>query len=145
MLFRRPRGGGLTLIVEADDLIRQMLASVLEGMFNIRTALAADDQQAVRLVAQERPSVIVIDATPPGGTAGPTPGRPGGLLLVRRLRQHVQTRQIPIIALTRPGEGDQALAEGANEYLDFPPDLNRLAQTIQPYVRGASSAQQDVG
>ncbi|MEB3191001.1 MAG: response regulator [Snowella sp.] len=60
-----------------------------------------------------------------------------GLEVIRRVRAHPNLVNLPIIALTAlamPGDREQCLQAGANEYLTKPVGLKQLLQTIRQYL-----------
>lgn len=73
------------------------------------------------------PSLVVMDVHMPGMD---------GLEAMRRIRQ--MNRTVPIIALTAlamPGDREQCIAAGANEYVSKPLRIPQFLETVQRYVR----------
>jgi CheY-like chemotaxis protein len=103
----RQRGEQI-LVVDSEAGSRGLLAAVLrsEG-YPVREACNPED--AVRLLAEVRANLVLIDLRLPGAAA---------LMLIRRLRQDSATRDMPIIAVGVAGVTDDdmqaALVAGAS-------------------------------
>ena len=101
------------LIVEDDELTRTILARVLESA-GLRTQLAGDGEEGVRLALHERPDVILMDLSMP---------KLGGREALAQIRADYRARSTPVILLTANGRVDsivEHLAAGADDYLVKP-------------------------
>ena len=117
------------LLVEDNELNRDMLVRRLSRA-GLRVICAGDGAQALELMAQEKPSVVLMDMNLPildGWTA------------VRMAREDDDIKHIPIIALTAHAmEADRlnALDAGCNDYatkpVDFPGLLIKINKLTQP-------------
>ncbi|MBD2238580.1 response regulator [Aulosira sp. FACHB-113] len=90
-----------------------------------RLILAKNGQQALEVAKFQQPDLIVMDVQMPVMD---------GIEAMRHLRQDRQFDHVPIIALTAlamPGDRENCLDAGANEYLSKPIKLKQLAVTIQ--------------
>jgi DNA-binding response OmpR family regulator len=117
------------LIVDDDAGIRDSLASFL-ARSGFETRQAVDGQQALELIEQSRPDLVVLDVLMP---------RLDGREALRRLRR--QGNWLPVILLTQVGEaGERAMAleEGADDYLNKPFEPHELAARIRAVLRRAS-------
>jgi len=86
----RPRpSGALVLVVEDQQLLRHVLREVLERI--ARVAAARDGNEALRLVQELRPDVVVTDLSMPGMD---------GLELVAALRSDPMTKNVPVVVLS---------------------------------------------
>jgi PAS domain S-box-containing protein len=88
--------------------------------------VARNGEEAVRLAAELRPDLILMDVQMPVMD---------GLRATRAIRAHGPegTRAVPIVAITAlamAGDRERCLAAGATEYLTKPVGLKRLASTI---------------
>src|SRR5687768_770267 len=109
----RPRMKPYILIVEDEDALATLLQYNLDKE-GYRTAWAADGEEALLLVEEEQPDLVVLDWMLP---------RISGVEVCRRLRGRAATRHIPIIMLTaRAEESDRirGLDTGADDYVTKP-------------------------
>ena len=88
--LRNPMTGARLLIAEDDPNSRWVLCALLKRLgFDCR--VANDGQEALEVVDQFRPDVILMDLMMPGVN---------GLEAIRRLKADERTRHIPILVLT---------------------------------------------
>ncbi|HVQ76239.1 MAG TPA: response regulator transcription factor [Candidatus Binatia bacterium] len=121
-------GGGRVLVVEDEpdvaELIRYNLAK--EGY---DVALAPSGSDALKLVRDTRPEVVLLDIMIP---------QLNGWEVCRRLKQDPETRGIPIIMVTgRVEEGDKVLGFelGADDYVTKPFSPRELVARIRAVGR----------
>lgn len=116
------------LIVDDEDAILTLLRYNLEKEgFNVVST--GDGQEALTLVAEKRPDIIVLDWMLPGLS---------GIEVCERLRGNNETKGIPIIMLSARGEeGDRirGLDAGADDYMVKPFSPNELAARIRAVFR----------
>jgi two-component system phosphate regulon response regulator PhoB len=116
------------MVVEDEPAIQELIA------FNLRQAghraLRADSaEQALRLVQEALPDLILLDWMLPGAS---------GVELARRLRADKRTREVPIIMLTaRTDEQDKltGLETGADDYITKPFSPRELNARIKAVLR----------
>lgn len=116
------------LVVEDEPAIQELIA------YNLRQAghqpLCADSaEQALRLVANALPDLVLLDWMLPGAS---------GIDVARRLRGDKRTRAIPIIMLTaRSEEQDKLLGleTGADDYITKPFSPRELIARIKAVLR----------
>ncbi|MAT92271.1 MAG: two-component system response regulator [Halioglobus sp.] len=119
---------GPVLLVEDNELNRDMLVRRLERA-GLQVITAGDGQQALDLMASQRPAVVLMDMNLPvldGWSAS------------RRAREDERTRDIPIIALTAHAmEADRlsALEAGCDDYATKPVDFPGLLIKIEKLTR----------
>lgn len=121
----------LLLVADDDDLLRTIVEHKLSSR-GWRVLVAADGIEALRLVRERSPQVVVLDAMMPG---------PDGFEVLRRLKEDPATAGIPVIMLTsRKLEDDivRALELGASDYLVKPFIPGELALRVQRLARGGS-------
>lgn len=114
------------LVVEDDELIRKLLISYFDE--DVYEFLEADDgQDALKLILNSRPDVILTDLMMP---------RLGGAGLIRTLRQMKDFATLPIIALTAGGEDLQAEAKaaGANIVLTKPLRKAQVVPLVEEFL-----------
>lgn len=116
------------LVVDDEPAIREMIAFSLERS-GMSVDQAADPQQALEAISNQRPDLILMDWMLPGSS---------GLQLTRRLRKESFTRDIPIIMLTaRVTEDDKVagLKAGADDYVVKPFSPRELLARIEAVLR----------
>jgi len=107
------------LLVEDNELNRDMLSRRLERK-GYQVIMALDGAECLVCARREHPDLILMDMRLP---------IMDGWEASRRLKADAETRAIPIIALTAhtmPGDRDQALEAGCDDYDTKPIDLPRL-------------------
>ncbi len=118
----------MILVVDDEPQIRKLLLTGLRG-YGHEVITAADGNEALTLVAQRRPDLVVLDIHL---------GRdPDGLEVCRRLREW---SRVPIIILSVRGDERtkvQALDAGADDYLIKPFGMEELRARIGAVVRRA--------
>jgi two-component system cell cycle sensor histidine kinase/response regulator CckA len=113
------------LVVDDDELTRQLLESLLEMEGGYRLLFAHDGGEALALAAQSPPDVILLDIVMPGID---------GYEVCRQLRANPVLRQVPIVLLTGlEGRNSRlrGLEAGADEFLNKPVDLVELRTRIR--------------
>ena len=115
------------LIVDDNPSNTKLLAFLLAARgYEIRTAANADE--AIAVLAEWRPRLILMDLQLPGMD---------GLTLTRHLKADPATRDIAIVAATAyamKGDEERALAAGCNGYLTKPIDTRRLPLDIERFL-----------
>jgi DNA-binding response OmpR family regulator len=120
------------LLVDDETAITSNLAPLLERA-GFEVSVAGDGEQALHLMADFSPDLIVMDVLMP---------RLDGREALRRLRE--QGNWTPIILLTQVGEAVEramALEEGADDYLNKPFDPHELVARIRAVLRRARPGQ----
>ncbi|HRN68518.1 MAG TPA: response regulator transcription factor [Promineifilum sp.] len=116
----------MILVVDDEAQIRKLLVTGLSG-YGHEVITAANGEQALTLVAQRKPDLVVLDINL---------GRePDGLETCRRLREW---SRVPIIMLSVRNDETtkvQALDAGADDYLTKPFGMEELRARIQAVVR----------
>ncbi len=124
--------GPRILIVDDERPIRRFLrASLAAHGFNILEA--ADGAEALRMVAEQRPDLLILDLGLPDMD---------GIQLTRRLREWTQ---MPIIILSvRDEESDKisVLDAGADDYLNKPFGVGELMARIRVALRHAARTEE---
>ena len=118
------------LVVEDDQAIREMLRFVLQQKhFDILEAENAE--QALRLIHDRSPSLILLDWMLPGMS---------GVDLARKLKEAQETSNLPIIMITAKGEEEdmvRGLDSGADDYVTKPFSPRELVARIRAVLRRA--------
>jgi two-component system cell cycle response regulator DivK len=112
------------LLVEDNEMNRDMLSRRLERR-GYQVIIAVDGQAGVALARSHAPDLILMDMSLP---------MLDGWEATRQLKAAVETRAIPIIALTAhamSGDREQALEAGCDDYDSKPVEFARLLGKIQ--------------
>jgi two-component system response regulator ResD len=123
----QPRSGRTVLVVDDEPTIAEIVARYLERA-GYETATAGDGLEALRLAADRRPDLIVLDVMLPGL---------GGLEVLRRLGEADGPRT-PVILLTAKGEQDDklmGLRDGADDYVVKPFSPRELVARVDAVLR----------
>lgn len=118
------------LIVE-DDPTNRMLATRILGAAGITFAEAVDGEQALVLLEQRRPDLILMDLSLPGID---------GWEVARRVRSHPELETVPILAVSAhamTGDREKALAAGCDDYLTKPYRPAHLIAAVNRILRPA--------
>ncbi|MCA1908649.1 MAG: phosphate regulon transcriptional regulator PhoB [Magnetospirillum sp.] len=118
----------LILIVEDEAALATMLRYNLEKE-GYRVCEAGDGEEALTLVAERKPDLVVLDWMLPSLS---------GIEVCRQLRRKPATRELPIIMLTARGEeGDKirGLNTGADDYMTKPFSLPELMARVRAMLR----------
>lgn len=117
-----------TKVLVVDDnrdnanIIRQYLTAV----WGYPVSVAYNGDDAVRIFEDERPNIILLDVM--------MPGRDGWDVcqsIKSKLRPDEKVRIIMVTALDDVSNKHQALQAGADDFVEKPFDLSRLAATVQ--------------
>ena len=124
-------GRGTVLVVDDEEEICRLLAEIL-ALGDFRVATAQNGREALRLVEQEPPDLIILDLVMP---------EMDGVETLRRIRAQGNTTRVVI--LTAQGTAQyarEAMALGVTEFLGKPFHLDRLltlvAQEVGKAMRG---------
>jgi CheY-like chemotaxis protein len=112
------------LIVDDDADHRRGLNLRLRAN-NYETAFAADALQAVSVARKERPDLVLLDISLPGGD---------GFLVMNRFRQHPDLGAIPVIVVSGRDPAtirQRALESGAVAFFQKPADNAALLDAIR--------------
>jgi two-component system, OmpR family, phosphate regulon response regulator PhoB len=116
------------LVVEDEDALSTLLQYNLEKD-GYDVAVAGDGEEALTLVSERLPDIIVLDWMLP---------KISGIEVCRRLRQRSESRNVPIIMLTARGEESdriRGLDTGADDYIVKPFAMSELAARIRAVLR----------
>ncbi|MGC9311421.1 MAG: response regulator [Sediminispirochaetaceae bacterium] len=115
---------------ELNDMLRNILAKKFEG-YEIFQAF--DGFEAGRLIAEIKPTVILLDIDLPGIN---------GHELCKRIKTDAQLVSPVIVAISgldEESEGEKIISEGADAFFPKPIDFEKLSNTLKDLVsvRGA--------
>ncbi len=121
------------LVVDDESAIRDMIQFALRRA-GMDVAGAADAREALNIISENKPDIILMDWMMPGVS---------GIELTRRLRREPLTSDIPIIMLTaKVTEDDKVtgLEAGTDDYVIKPFSPRELIARINAVLRRASPA-----
>ncbi len=116
------------VIAEDEAAVAELLRYNLESQ-GYETAIAKDGEEAMLLVDERVPDLILLDWMLP---------RVSGIEICRRVRARQKTANLPIIMLTaRTEETDRVrgLQTGADDYVTKPFSINELMARVQAVLR----------
>jgi DNA-binding response OmpR family regulator len=116
------------LLAEDEKQIADMISFKL-GNGGHQIVHAQDGEQAMTMAVRERPDLILLDAMMPGLN---------GFEVLRRLKEDVSLRSIPVIMVTAKGhERDvlNGLRGGAVDYIVKPFSLKELSARVELALR----------
>ena len=116
------------LVVEDEASLATLLQYNLDKE-GFRVAVATDGEEALLLIDEGAPDLVVLDWMLP---------KVSGVEVCRRLRARPETRNLPIILLTARGEETdriRGLDTGADDYIVKPFSMSELAARIRAVLR----------
>jgi two-component system, OmpR family, response regulator VicR len=109
------------LVVDDSKLVTDIVKMRLE-MYGYEVMLAHNGEQALQLVADERPDLMVLDVQMPGID---------GYEVCRRLRDNPALDDLRIIMLTSSDDKRAAFEAGVDDYLNKDIDLLNLPNRVK--------------
>ncbi|MBM6383329.1 MULTISPECIES: response regulator [Paenibacillus] len=126
------------LIVDDHWVVREGLKLILETSDNyLIVGEAEEGEEAIRIMLDKQPDVILLDLNMPGGLSGLD-------TLKRMNEQHIR---IPVIILTTYNEDDlmiEGLSLGAKGYLLKDTSREQLFRTLDSAIRGETLLQPEI-
>ena len=116
------------LYIEDNDDNVYMLKMRLELLGDFEVITAENGEKGCEMTAAEHPDIVLMDLEMPVVD---------GWEATRRLKSNVETREIPIIALSAhalAGEREKAIAAGCDEFDVKPVEFDRLLDKIRKLV-----------
>lgn len=113
-----------TILVADDDLHILSLVRNFLRKKDFRVIEASDGDEAMQLVLEHRPNLVILDVMMPGQT---------GWEVCRSIREHEALQHIGVIMLTGIGEQLNEMTSplyGADAYLDKPFDFDDLEKRV---------------
>lgn len=124
-------GASRVLVVEDNEVSRKLARNVLRSR-GFQVLEAASGEEALEILATERPDLVLMDIQLPGLD---------GLEVTRRLKADPRTAAIRIVALSAHGVGaDEGAAReaGCEGYLSKPIRLSTFPAQVASYLEGAA-------
>ena len=126
-------GGTKVLVAEDSATVRRLVCTRLKAD-GYQVLEAHDGEQALALALSEGPAAVVLDKVMP---------KLDGFEVVRRLREHEQTRTVPIVMLTEHTAEDDViggLSLGVDEYMPKPFNPRELSLRLGRILARAGQA-----
>ncbi len=122
-----PRGS--VLVVDDEPTIAEVVSRYLDRA-GYETRVAADGRQALRMAAERRPDLVVLDVMLPGL---------GGLEVMNRIRQGARERTAVVLLTARSEQADRisGLRLGADDYVVKPFSPAELVARVDAVLRRA--------
>ena len=112
-------------VLAVDDIpLNLLLVQKMLSRFNFKIRTAANGQQALDAVAEQKPDLILLDLMMPGID---------GFEVIRRLRANPETADIQIIILSALNSNEDIVKgfnAGANEFIMKPIIMERLLTCV---------------
>lgn len=121
------------LLVEENELNQDMLSRRLRRN-GYEVTIAADGEQAIRMVEKTLPDLVLMDINLPGRD---------GHDITRELKADPHTCAIPVIALTAnamASDREAAIAAGCDDFDTKPVELTRLLSKMEAVLKRADPA-----
>lgn len=109
------------LIVDDDSLVCEMTQGIVEDIGHTVVGRAANGQQAVKLVQELQPDVVLMDIDMPDMN---------GIEASRQIQRHCPTPVVVLTAYDTPDLIHQASQAGVGAYLVKPPDPSEMERAI---------------
>ena len=125
-----------TILIVDDNPVNMKLIRILLTGEGYDVRIAADAKEALEVLTEVHPSLILMDIQLPGID---------GLELTRRLKAEPTTRDITIVGLTAyamKGDEERILAAGCDGYIAKPIDTRTLPDYIKGHLARRDSTKQ---
>jgi two-component system, chemotaxis family, chemotaxis protein CheY len=120
------------LIVDDSPTIRKMVRASLKPLDSFDFVEATNGLEAIEQVALGPVALMILDLNMPDMH---------GVDVLRFLRNHPRSREVPVVVLTTRGDDssrDAAMSAGATQYLTKPFVPQALLSAAQDLLRGVS-------
>lgn len=118
---------GTRVLIFEDNTLNQALMQAFCDDLEAHVTFVSDGRDGLAKTAELRPDIIFMDIHLPGQ---------GGIEITQQIRQHAETRHIPIIGLSAVAFSEQrnaALKAGMNDYLTKPVAFQQLISAMQKH------------
>lgn len=118
-----------TILVVEDTMTQAEIIGGTLRNAGYSVILATSSEDAKVKLAQQKPSLMVLDVVLPGES---------GFELCRELKENADTKDIPVVLCsTKSGEMDRfwGMKQGAAAYLTKPVDTEELVRTVKMLIK----------
>ena len=119
------------LVVDDNRASRDLIRAILKPV-RCNVIEASQGQQALDLIQQERPDLVLLDVDMPGLD---------GITVVKRIRQNTSLAGLPVVAVTAfamESDRERCMAAGFTAYLTKPVRAAILRQQVQQLLDARS-------
>jgi PAS domain S-box-containing protein len=121
-----PHAEHVVMVIDDDPAVRELITRALAPLA-VRVEGITKGQEALERCREEEPDAIVLDVMMPGMD---------GWAVLKELKAHEDTRDIPVIMHTVSHEREMGFALGAVDFVVKPVEPKRLARVIASHFRG---------
>ncbi|MEE8466519.1 MAG: response regulator [Dehalococcoidia bacterium] len=116
------------LIADDEEAVRALIAATLVDSSKYRVLMAVDGEEALRLVREEKPDLLLLDIMMP---------KKNGYEVCQELKENQSTKDIKVVMLTALAGSigrQKALGLGADEYFTKPFSPMKLLQVVERMI-----------
>jgi PAS domain S-box-containing protein len=124
-------GAATVLIIDDDPAVREVISRAL-AKESVRTIVAAEGDEGLRLARESKPDLIFLDVMMP---------RMDGWAVLTAIKADPALADTPVVMLTIVNEAEIGYTLGAVEYLTKPIDRDRLTAVVSKYRPKAGASQ----
>ncbi len=121
-----PEAEHVVVVIDDDPAVRELITRALAPL-SVRVEGVTKGQEALDKCREAEPDAVVLDVMMPGMD---------GWAVLKELKAHEETRDIPVIMHTVSHEREMGFALGAVDYVVKPVEPKRLARVIASHFRG---------
>jgi signal transduction histidine kinase/ActR/RegA family two-component response regulator len=110
--------GKLVLVIEDDEDVARVISYVFESLGN-RVLVARNGSEGIDMAKRHHPAMLTVDLMMP---------RVDGYQVLTEMRQSPETKDIPIICISVEPDPREALARGADYFIEKPIAIEKLRE-----------------
>ncbi len=116
-------GHSVVLVAVAEAGIRDLIETILGEIIGVQTALAQNEEEALRKAKQLQPAMVLLDLRP---------SEVSRLQLLKHLKSDPDTQSIPVIVFSTWGKDqEEARKAGCHDFIEEPFDLELLIAKLE--------------